>query len=175
MGQYLTRGEGSWYSLLCANYSRRRQRASNDLKRTWLSRRRVIWLLPPPVIQLSLFLSLPVRLRSEEFNFQMISTCFRGAYRRETGGEGESAPCDVACLNSRSYFALEFSIIILFVQGGSPTPHPFSSRPHFVCKFSRQRSTEVFKTLAPRLTVLDIPYFADAYSRTMRPIDLHNF
>ncbi len=30
------------------------------------------------------------------------------------------------------------------VQGGSPTPHPFSSRPHFVCKFSRQRSTEVF-------------------------------
>ncbi len=29
----------------------------------------------------------------------------------------------------------------MFVQGGSPTPHPFSSRPHFVCKFSRQRST----------------------------------
>jgi hypothetical protein len=24
-----------------------------------------------------------------------------------------------------------FIIIILFVQGGSPTPHPFSSRPHF--------------------------------------------
>ncbi len=32
-----------------------------------------------------------------------------------------------------------------------------------------------FNTLAPRLTVLDIPYFADAYSRTLRPIDLHNF
>ncbi len=32
-----------------------------------------------------------------------------------------------------------------------------------------------FKTLAPRLTVLDIPYFADPYSRTVRPIDLHNF
>ncbi len=32
-----------------------------------------------------------------------------------------------------------------------------------------------FKTLAPRLTVLDIPYFADAYSRIVRPIDLHNF
>jgi hypothetical protein len=32
-----------------------------------------------------------------------------------------------------------------------------------------------FKTLNPRLTVLDIPYFADAYSRTVRPIDLHNF
>jgi hypothetical protein len=34
--------------------------------------------------------------------------------------------------------------IILFAQGGSPTPHPFSSRPHFVCKFSRQMSTEVY-------------------------------
>jgi hypothetical protein len=32
-----------------------------------------------------------------------------------------------------------------------------------------------FRTLAPRLTVLDIPHFADAYSPTMRPIDLHNF
>jgi hypothetical protein len=32
-----------------------------------------------------------------------------------------------------------------------------------------------FMTLAPRLTVLDIPYFADAYSRTVHPIDLHNF
>ncbi len=31
------------------------------------------------------------------------------------------------------------------------------------------------RTLAPRRTVLDIPYFADAYSRTMRPIDFHNF
>ncbi len=42
-------------------------------------------------------------------------------------------------LSSRKYD----SIIILFVQGGSPTPHPFSSRPHFVCKFSCQRSTKV--------------------------------
>jgi hypothetical protein len=25
-----------------------------------------------------------------------------------------------------------FFLIIVFVQGGSPTPHPFSSRPHFV-------------------------------------------
>jgi hypothetical protein len=38
---------------------------------------------------------------------------------------------------------------------------------HLVC-------TEVFKTVAPRLTVLDIPSFADAYSRTVHPIDLHN-
>ncbi len=37
----------------------------------------------------------------------------------------------------------------VFVQGGSPTPHPFSSRPHFVCKFSRQRSTEVFQDPGP--------------------------
>jgi hypothetical protein len=37
-----------------------------------------------------------------------------------------------------------FYIIFLFVQGGSPTPHPFSSQPRFVCKFSRQRSNEVF-------------------------------
>ncbi len=29
-----------------------------------------------------------------------------------------------------------------------------------------------FKTMAPWLTVLDISYFADAYSRTARPIDL---
>ncbi len=34
---------------------------------------------------------------------------------------------------------------------------------------------KLFKTLAPRLTVLDIHYFVDAYSRTVRPIDLHNF
>jgi hypothetical protein len=32
-----------------------------------------------------------------------------------------------------------------------------------------------FMTMAPRLTVLDIPYFADAYSRTVRPIDLPDF
>ncbi len=39
---------------------------------------------------------------------------------------------------------LSFFKIIVFVQGGSLTPHPFSSQPHFACKFSRQRSTEVF-------------------------------
>ena len=37
-----------------------------------------------------------------------------------------------------------FFLKTLFALGGSPTPHPISSRPHFVCKFSRQRSTEVF-------------------------------
>jgi hypothetical protein len=30
----------------------------------------------------------------------------------------------------------------MFVQGGPPTQHPFSSRPHFVCKSSRQRRTQ---------------------------------
>ncbi len=42
------------------------------------------------------------------------------------------------------FYLYLFFKIILFAQGGSPTPHPFSSRPHFVCKFSCQRSTEVF-------------------------------
>jgi hypothetical protein len=40
-------------------------------------------------------------------------------------------------------------ILIVFVQGGSLTPHPFSSQPNFVCKFSRQRSIEVFEDPGP--------------------------
>ncbi len=31
----------------------------------------------------------------------------------------------------RRFVIKSFLIIILFAQGGSPTPHPFSSRPHF--------------------------------------------
>jgi hypothetical protein len=34
-------------------------------------------------------------------------------------------------------------LIIMFVQGGSPTSRTFSSRPRFVCKFSRQDSRVV--------------------------------
>jgi hypothetical protein len=30
------------------------------------------------------------------------------------------------------FFFSFFFLIIVFVQGGSPTPHPFSSRPHFL-------------------------------------------
>ncbi len=57
--------------------------------------------------------------------------------------------------------------IIVFALGGSPTPHPISSRPHFVCKFSRHGSSSpVTIHLAPSLTVLVFPYSADAYSRT---------
>ncbi len=50
----------------------------------------------------------------------------------------------VECERTLSLALCLSKYIIVFVQGGSPTPHPFSSRPHFVCKFSRQRSTEVF-------------------------------
>jgi hypothetical protein len=72
-----------------------------------------------------------------------------------------------------SILKTQLELIIVFVQGGSPTPHPFSSRPHFVCNLVAKGAPKFFKTLAPRLTVLDIPYFPDAYSRTVRPIDLH--
>ncbi len=34
-----------------------------------------------------------------------------------------------------------FFFLIVFALGGSPTPHPISSRPHFVCKFSRHGSS----------------------------------
>jgi hypothetical protein len=37
------------------------------------------------------------------------------------------------------------------------------------------REHRFFKTLAPWLTVLDIHYFADAYSHTASPIDLQKF
>jgi hypothetical protein len=64
----------------------------------------------------------------------------------------------------------------LFAQGGSQTPHPFFLPTSFlyVNLVAREHGMS-FRTLSPRLTVLDIPYFADAYSRTMHPIDLHNF
>ena len=70
-----------------------------------------------------------------------------------------------------------FFLIIVFVQGGSPTPHPFFLPTSFFLYVNlvAKGAPKFFKTLAPRLTVLDIPYFADAYSRTVRPIDLHNF
>ncbi len=58
------------------------------------------------------------------------------------------------------------SLLTLFVQGRSPTPQPFFSRPLFVCKFICQGSTEVFKTLA---SVLDISYSANAYICTVHP------
>ncbi len=66
-------------------------------------------------------------------------------------------------------------IIIVFVQGG-PRPHiPFPPDLILYVNLVAKGAPKFFKTLAFRLTVLDIPYFAEAYSRTVRPIDLHNF
>ncbi len=56
----------------------------------------------------------------------------------------------------------------MFSRWAGPRPHiPFPSRPHFVCKFSRHGSSSpVTSHLAPSITVLVLPDFADAYSRT---------
>jgi hypothetical protein len=58
---------------------------------------------------------------------------------------------------------------IVFALGGSPTPHPISSRPHFVCKFSYHGSSSpVTSHLAPSITLMHIV-------AQLRPIDLLNF
>ncbi len=57
-----------------------------------------------------------------------------------------------------------------------PRPHiPFPPDLILCVNLVAKGAPKFFKTLAPRLTVLDIPYLADAYSRTVRPIDLQNF
>jgi hypothetical protein len=58
-----------------------------------------------------------------------------------------------------------------------PRPHiPFPPDLILYVNLVAKGAPKFFKALAPRLlTVLDIPYFADAYSRTARPIDLQNF
>jgi hypothetical protein len=57
-----------------------------------------------------------------------------------------------------------------------PRPHiPFPPDLILYVNLVAKGAPKFFKTLAPRLTVLDIPYFADIYSRTVRSIDLHNF
>ncbi len=57
-----------------------------------------------------------------------------------------------------------------------PRPHiPFPPNLILYVNLVAKGAPKFFKTLAPRLTELDILYFADAYSRTVRPIDLHNF
>jgi hypothetical protein len=56
-----------------------------------------------------------------------------------------------------------------------PLPYiPFPPDLILYVNFVTQGAPKFFKTLAPRLTVLDVPYLADACSRTVRPIDLHN-
>jgi hypothetical protein len=57
-------------------------------------------------------------------------------------------------------------------------PHPTSLFPPDLILYVNlvaKGAPKFFKTLAPRLSVMDIPYFTDAYSFTVRPIDLHNF
>ncbi len=51
---------------------------------------------------------------------------------------------DLSLYRNHSVNVGYYYYIIVFVQGESPTPPPFSSRPHFVCKFSHQGSTKVF-------------------------------
>ncbi len=64
-------------------------------------------------------------------------------------------------------------VFVLCLYRAGPRPHiPF---PPDLILYVNLVAKGALKTLAPRLTVLDIPYFADAYSRTVRPIDLHNF
>ncbi len=65
--------------------------------------------------------------------------------------------------------------IICLYRAGSRPHIPFP--PHLILYVNlvTKGAPRFSKTLAPRPTVLDIPYFADAYSRTVSPIDLHNF
>jgi hypothetical protein len=63
----------------------------------------------------------------------------------------------------------------VFVQGGSLPHIPFPPNLILYVNLVAKWAPKFFKTLAPWLTVLDITYFADAYGRTVRPIDLHNF
>jgi hypothetical protein len=64
----------------------------------------------------------------------------------------------------------------IFLYRASPRPHiPFTPNLILYVNLVAKGAPKFIKTLTPRLTVLDIPYFADAYSRTVRPIDLHNF
>ena len=66
--------------------------------------------------------------------------------------------------------------LILFCTGRVPDPTSLFLPTSFLyVNLVAKGAPKCFNTLAPRLTVLDIPYFADAYSRTVRPIDLHNF
>ncbi len=52
-----------------------------------------------------------------------------------------------------------FFFFIIFALGGSPTPHPISSRPHFVCKFSRHGSSSpvTMQSPGPKLYGIGIP------------------
>jgi hypothetical protein len=69
-----------------------------------------------------------------------------------------------------------FFFFFFCLYRAGPRPHiPFPTDLILYVNLVAKGAPKFFKTLAPWLTVLDIPYFADAYSRTVRPIDLHNF
>jgi hypothetical protein len=102
----------------------------------------------------------PVTLATIQYIFSWFCQMwYQGNEKRsKTTGTCGRSPFETTCSLWRTYirrgcpkrvssffFTLFFYfLIIVFVQGRSPTPHPFSSRPHFVCQFSRQRSTKVF-------------------------------
>jgi hypothetical protein len=79
--------------------------------------------------------------------------------------------------NRNSVFSNRMLILTIIICTGR-VPDPTSLFPPDLILYVNlvaKGAPKFFKTLAPRLTVLYIPYFADAYSRTVRPIDLHNF
>ncbi len=72
-------------------------------------------------------------------------------------------------LPGKTFFIFFYFLLFLHWAGPRPHkgPHPISSRPHFVCKFSRHGSSSpVTSHVAPSITVSVFPYSADAYSRT---------
>jgi hypothetical protein len=81
--------------------------------------------------------------------------------QKHQGGGGLTL---MACKKINNFFFFFFFFfLIVFALGGSPTPHPISSRPQFVCKFSRHGSSSpVTSHLAPSIKVLVFPYSADA-------------
>jgi hypothetical protein len=66
-----------------------------------------------------------------------------------------------------------FVHICLCVLGESTTPHPSYPLDLFLyVNLGAKEEQKLFKTLAPQHTVLGIPHFSNAYSRTLHPIDL---
>ncbi len=59
------------------------------------------------------------------------------------------------------------TVVLYIISGVGPRPHiPFPPDLILYVNLVAKGASKFFKTLVPRLTVLDIPYFADAYSRT---------
>ncbi len=75
--------------------------------------------------------------------------------------------CGFRFLHGKSFF-----FKYLFAQGRSQTPHPFFLPTSFLyVKLVAREHRMSFRTLAPQLTVLDIPYFASyRLTQLLRPI-----